>query len=68
MELTIKGSWNSDFKDIENDWKDCIELIKSGLINPEVLITHAFKLEEADKAFDLIRDKKQTFNKIMVEM
>lgn len=67
-QLTIKGSWNSDFKDIENDWKDCIELIKSGLINPEVLITHAFKLEEADKAFDLIRDKKQTFNKIMVEM
>ncbi len=66
-QLTIKGSWNSDFKDSQNDWKDSIDLISKGLINPELLITHVFKLENADKAFDLIKDRKETFNKVMVE-
>lgn len=67
-QLTIKGSWNSDFKDTANDWKDAIDLISKGEICPEKLITHVYKLQDADKAFDMIKDKKETFNKVMVEM
>ena len=67
-QLTIKGSWNSDYKDDENDWKDAIDLISKGVISPEKLITHVYKLEQADKAFDMIKEKKETFNKVMVEM
>lgn len=67
-QLTIKGSWNSDFKELENDWKDAIRLISKGEIKPELLITHVYKLENADKAFDMIKEKKEMFNKVMVEM
>ena len=67
-QLTVKGSWNSDFKDFENDWKESIQAISKGLIEPERLITHVFKLEDCVKAFDMIKNKTQTFNKIMVEM
>lgn len=67
-QLTIKGSWNSDFKDTENDWKEVIDLISKGVIHPEALITHVYKLQDADKAFDMIKNKKETFNKVMVEM
>lgn len=67
-QLTIKGSWNSDFKDTENDWKEAIELISKGEIRPEQLITHVYKLQDADKAFDMIKEKKETFNKVMVVM
>ena len=67
-QLTIKGSWNSDFKDTVNDWKDAIDMISKGEICPEKLITHVYKLQDADKAFDMIKDKKETFNKVMVEM
>ncbi|MBO7149969.1 MAG: galactitol-1-phosphate 5-dehydrogenase [Clostridia bacterium] len=67
-QLTIKGSWNSDFKDTVNDWKDAIDMISKGEICPEKLITHVYKLQDADKAFDMIKEKKETFNKVMVEM
>ena len=67
-QLTIKGSWNSDFKELENDWKDAIRLISKGEIKPELLITHVYKLENADKAFVMIKEKKEMFNKVMVEM
>ena len=67
-QLTIKGSWNSDFKELENDWKDAIRLISKGEIKPELLITHVYKLQDADKAFDMIKERKETYNKVMVEM
>lgn len=67
-QLTLKGSWNSDFKDDANDWKECIDLISRGEINPERLITHVFDLKDADKAFDMIKERKETVCKVMVQM
>lgn len=67
-QITVKGSWNSDFKDTENDWKDAVKAISAGVINPELLITHVFQLKDACKAFDMIKSKREIFNKVMVEM
>ena len=67
-QLTVKGSWNSDYKDSANDWQEAIELISKGIICPEKLITHVYKLENAFKAFDMIKEKKEMFNKVMVEI
>lgn len=56
-ELTVKGTWNSSYNDTCNDWKDSVKMIENGEINIDKLITHTFKMEDYEKAFDVLRDK-----------
>ena len=65
-QLTVKGSWNSDFTDTINDWKESVQAIADGRICPEKLITHRIPLEKADEAFQIIGDRKEFYNKITV--
>ena len=67
-QLTLTGSWNSDFTDSVNDWQDSIDAIAKGLIDPEALITHRVPLENADSAFKIIGEGKEFYNKITVVM
>ena len=67
-QLTVSGSWNSDFTDTVNDWKESVKAISDGLICPEKLITHKIPLEKADDAFKIIGDRKEFYNKITVVM
>ena len=66
--INSDGSWNSDFTDTVNDWKESIQAISDGLICPEKLITHKISLEKADEAFKIIGDRKEFYNKITVVM
>ena len=36
-QLTVSGSWNSDFTDTVNDWKESVQAISEGRICPEML-------------------------------
>lgn len=65
-QLTLVGSWNSDFSKDKNDWQDSIDAIAEGRIQPELLITHKIPLREGTRAFELIGDKQEFFNKILV--
>ena len=67
-QLTLCGSWNSDFSDMSNDWRESILAISAGKINPEALITHKIGLSEADKAFQVSINRDEFSNKIMVVM
>ena len=67
-QLTLCGSWNSDFRRDCNDWKDAVRAIADGVICPERLITHKFPLANADEAFRLIGERKTFYNKITVVM
>ena len=67
-QLTLVGSWNSDYTDTVNDWKDSVEAVSEGRIRPEELITHRLPLERAEEAFLLIGEKKENYNKILVVM
>ena len=66
-QLTLFGSWNSDYSQSVNDWKDSVQAISKGRINPETLITHKFSIQEGTKAFDVIQ-RREFYNKIMVVM
>jgi S-(hydroxymethyl)glutathione dehydrogenase/alcohol dehydrogenase len=37
------------------DYPNIIEMVKTGKIQLEPVVTHKFKLEDIDKAFDLMR-------------
>ncbi len=63
-QLTVYGSWNSDHARDSDDWRDSIDAIAAGRIDPEQLITHRFAMCEGDRAFALIGERKTFYNKI----
>lgn len=65
-QLKIYGTWNSDFKKKVNDWQESIDAISNGIIEPEKLITHKILLKDGDKAFKIIEEGKEFYNKITV--
>lgn len=67
-QLTLLGSWNSDVTDTVNDWQESVRAIADSKLNPERLITHKIPLCEADRAFAIIGERKEFYNKIMVVM
>ena len=67
-QLTLLGSWNSDFTDTENDWTESIASISEGKLDPEAIITHKIALENIGDAFALIANRQEFYNKITVVM
>ena len=64
-QLSLFGTWNSDFSDCVNEWAESVDAISKGSIKPERLITHRVPLENGAEAFE-ITCRKEFFNKIMV--
>ena len=66
-QLRLEGSWNSDFSQKINDWKESIQAISEKRIVPEKLITHTIPFEQSPQAFEIIKQR-NFYNKIMVVM
>lgn len=66
-QLSLFGSWNSDYSQTVNDWQDSVQAISEGRIRPEALIKHKFSLKQGVQAFDVIKNR-EFYNKIMVVM
>ena len=67
-QLTLTGSWNSDFTDSENDWLESIQAIADKRIDPEKIITHKIAIEDSAKVFEIIGGRQEFYNKITVVM
>ena len=67
-ELQLFGTWNSSFGEKQNDWKEALRAMSEGIIEPERLITHRFPLEEHRTALTLMRDRKEFYQKVMLEV
>ncbi len=67
-ELTLLGTWNSQYGDLNNDWNASITAMATGELEVGNLITHKFKLEDYKDAFGLMRERKEFFNKVMFEI
>lgn len=44
-ELTLLGSWNSSYSDLENDWKEALAALADGSFDIAPLITHRVGME-----------------------
>lgn len=64
-QIVLRGTWNSSYNDVCNDWKTALEAISSRKIDVLPLISHKFSLAQAEQAFAVIREKKEFFNKVM---
>mgnify|MGYP002511646845 CR=1 FL=1 len=59
-------TWNSSFtRNEQDDWHYVLERMKDRRITPEELISHRFPLEELTKGFELMRDKREEYGKVM---
>ena len=67
-ELTVLGSWNSSYSAAQNDWKDALQAMAEGKIQAKPLITHTFPLEQVNDAFEMMKNKAEFFNKVMLTM
>ncbi len=67
-QLTVLGTWNSSFggDDCKDDWHYVLDRLKTEKINPSLLITHRYPLEELDVGLHIMRDKKEEYCKVMI--
>lgn len=65
-QLRLAGTWNSSY-DGQNpsDWTEVAEALASKAIVADSLITHKFEQEELMKGFELMREHKEPYCKVM---
>jgi L-iditol 2-dehydrogenase len=68
-QLTIYGTWNSSIASIpKNEWQTSLQFMNSGALNLKPLITHRFPLSDVNKAFHMMYNRREFFNKVMFVM
>jgi len=67
-ELTVSGSWCYQFAPPIQEWLVSIDNVYNRQFKVDPVITHRFPLEKVAEAFDMIRDKKEPFNKVLIEV
>jgi len=64
-QLTLRGTWNSSYNDVRNDWKLAIQCMERNIFELSRLITHRFSFAECNRAFELARKRNEFWVKIM---
>lgn len=66
-QLTIYGTWNSSYTgEDDDDWHMTLKAIGEGKIQPAKQITHRLAFEELKYGLDVMKDKSEFSNKIMI--
>ena len=65
-QLTIYGTWNSSFTAVpKNEWITALQFMSLRRLDLNPLITHRFRLDQVNDAFDMMYNKREFFNKVM---
>jgi L-iditol 2-dehydrogenase len=65
-ELHIMGSWNSSISPLPvNEWVSSLQFMKKGIIQTEPLISHRYRLEDCQTAFNMMYNKTEVFTKVI---
>lgn len=67
-QITVTGTWNSNYATKINDWKDTLKFMKENSEIFKKLITNIYSLEEYREAFDLLKDKNKYKIKVMFKI
>ncbi len=67
-ELTVLGTWNSSYAEKNNDWKASLKAISEGMLDVKPLITHRYPLSKCNEAFNMMKEHKEFYNKVMLTM
>ncbi len=67
-ELKVLGTWNSSYNDVENDWRESLAAMADGRINVKPLITHKYPLADVNTAFEMMKNRTEFYNKVILNM
>ncbi len=71
-QITITGTWNSSFlgeedsDSLDDDWHFVINCLKADKIHPENIISHRLSIDELDKGFHIMKNKTESYTKVMM--
>ncbi|ADE70222.1 MULTISPECIES: galactitol-1-phosphate 5-dehydrogenase [Priestia] len=66
-ELTLQGFWNSYSAPFPGkEWKTSVDFILNRKIRLKELISHRFKLEDTQKAFNMIINREEAYGKVLI--
>jgi len=67
-EVTIFGTWNSDYSAAGNDddWQMALAAMASKAIDLAPLITHRIRLEDAFDALKMMQEQREFFSKVLI--
>ena len=66
-QLQLFGTWNSSFThEKTDDWNYVLECLQQQRIKPEKVITHRMDMEAFMDGFEIMRDKREDYIKIMM--
>lgn len=66
-QLAVYGTWNSSFTHKEDDdWHYVLGRVNERKIQPKELISHRFGFDDILQGFEIMRDKKEDYVKIML--
>lgn len=67
-QLRLCGTWNSSFlpEADRDDWQRTLAAMQSGRLRPEMQITHKLAFDELHHGLQIMKDKSEYYNKIMV--
>ncbi|MBD5471151.1 MAG: galactitol-1-phosphate 5-dehydrogenase [Lachnospiraceae bacterium] len=67
-QLIITGTWNSSFThEKDDDWHYVLGRLEQKRISPKELISHELNLDDAEKGFLTMLEKREDYIKIMIE-
>ena len=65
-QLTVKGTWNSSFTgESDDDWNYVLDRLSRKQIDPAVLITHRFALDDLEQGLRIMLNKEEEYCKVM---
>ncbi|MFQ6097346.1 MAG: zinc-binding dehydrogenase, partial [Armatimonadota bacterium] len=66
-QATIRGTWNSTFKGRDaDDWQDALGAMADGRIEVAAVVTHEFRIGEANEAFRMMASGEEFYTKVML--
>lgn len=67
-QIILRGTWNSNYKEKDNDWRSVVALMQEKEFPFDKLITRTYDLSQHKEAFDFLMDKSVSKAKVMFVM
>jgi L-iditol 2-dehydrogenase len=64
-EMIVRGSWNSSFTPLSNDWETTLSFMANGRLRADHIISHRLPLGEVPQALKMMHAREVYFNKVM---
>lgn len=66
-QIRVTGTWNSSFTHSDtDDWHMVVQACSEGVLHLKELITHELAFDELHKGLDIMKDKTEYRNKVMI--